>query len=148
MRGLVEEWHQQFAYDIVSEDQLDQDERKIFNCKDEILSWFPEESRVVKKVLISNTIRPNSFIGSDTTGVWDSSKKQIIIKRSQLKDIKSFASALIRELACANIDPADHTITFESKLTQMMGVLAVRLLESDEIKKFVEKLKGFLNRKA
>ncbi|NLJ19485.1 hypothetical protein [Globicatella sulfidifaciens] len=47
LKRFVKEWGEQFEFGIILEDQIDQDKREIFNCKDEILSWFPEECGVV-----------------------------------------------------------------------------------------------------
>src|SRR5690625_5007923 len=110
----VEQWNDQFKFDIVPENKLTKSEREIFNYKDIIMSWYPKRHNVVKEILISNTMRPDNYTGSDAFGIWIPSTKQIIIKRSQLKHIESFSGTLIHELVHAYTGTDDNTIEFES----------------------------------
>ncbi|KMY43391.1 D-tyrosyl-tRNA deacylase [Bacillus sp. FJAT-27916] len=129
------EWNEQFEFDIIKVHQLTNKEREVFNHRDIILSWFPKKGKVVKDILISTTMRPDSLIGSDALGIWESSTRQIIIKRSQLKSLQSFAGTLVHELVHAHTGTDDNTIEFEIELTEMLGKLSALILETPRAEK-------------
>ena len=123
------EWNEKFEFDIINLNQLTVKEREIFNYKDAIINWFPKKSNLIKDIVLSNTMRPDNYTGSDALGVWEPSTKRIIIKRSQLKNIQSFAGTLVHELIHAHTNTDDKTIEFENELTEMLGKLSTLILE-------------------
>ncbi|WP_117161143.1 ATP-binding protein [Paraliobacillus sp. X-1268] len=134
------EWNEQFDFDIVSVNQLTPKEREIFNYKDTIVKWFPKKNDPVKDILISNTMRPDNYTGSDALGLWEPSTNYIIIRRSQLKNLQSFAGTLVHELVHAYTKTDDKTIEFESELTRMLGKLSTLILESSKPKSMFRRL--------
>ncbi|MCM3149849.1 ATP-binding protein [Bacillus pumilus] len=140
------EWNEQFEFDIVKVNQLTAKEKEIFNYKDIIVSWFPKKSNLVNDIVISNSMRPDNYTGNDALGLWEPSTKRIIIKRSQLKNIQSFAGTLVHELVHAHTNTDDNTLEFESELTEMLGKLSTLILESSNPVKPKSMLKRLLNK--
>ncbi|MES1047589.1 ATP-binding protein [Heyndrickxia oleronia] len=139
------EWNEQFEFDIVNVNKLTTKEREIFNYKDIITSWFPKKNNPVKDIVISETMRPDNYTGSDALGLWEPSTKRIIIKRSQLKNIRSFAGTLVHELVHAHTNTDDNTIEFESELTEMLGKLSNLILDNSVPTKPKSRLRRLLN---
>lgn len=139
------EWNEQFEFEIVNVNQLTVKEKEIFNHKDILVSWFPKKSNLVKDIVISNTMRPDNYTGTDALGLWEPSTKRIVIKRSQLKNIQSFAGTLVHELVHAHTNTDDNTIEFENELTEMLGKLSSLILENSKPTKPMNKLRRLLN---
>lgn len=78
--------------------------------------------------------------------MWEPSARRIIIKRSQLKSIHSFAGTLVHELIHAHTNTDDNTIEFENELTEMLGKLSALILESSKPKKPKNMLSRLLSR--
>jgi hypothetical protein len=140
------EWNEQFEFDIVNPNQLTGKEREILNYRDIIVSWFPKKNNLIKDIMISNTMRPDNYTGNDALGLWEPSTKRIIIKRSQLKNIQSFAGTLVHELVHAYTNTDDNTIKFEIELTEMLGKLSSLILESSKTEKPKNLLRRLLNK--
>jgi hypothetical protein len=68
---------------------------------------------------------PESF--SEARGLWTGS--EIIIKRSELLSIESYAATLLHEIAHARSGKADATIGFEHELTELLGKVAAEALK-------------------
>lgn len=146
METYALEWNEHFEFDIVKVNQLTAKEKEIFNYKDTIVSWFPKKSNLINDIVISNSMRPDNYTGNDALGLWEPSTKRIIIKRSQLKNIQSFAGTLVHELVHAHTNTDDNTIEFENKLTEMLGKLSTLILESSNPVKPKSMLKRLLNK--
>ncbi|MFB9974580.1 ATP-binding protein [Allobacillus sp. SKP2-8] len=125
------EWNEKFEFDIIPENQLTKKEREVFNYKDTIVNWYPNSLKGIKDIVISNTMSPNNYTGTDALGIWEPSTKRIIIKRTQLKDVHSFASTLLHELIHAHTGTDDNTIEFENELTDMLGRLSTFIIKND-----------------
>ncbi|MGG3570897.1 ATP-binding protein [Bacillus gobiensis] len=140
------EWNEQFEFDIVNVIKLTTKEREIFNYKDTIVSWFPKKINPVNDIVISETMRPDNYTGSDALGLWEPFTKRIIIKRSQLKNVQSFAGTLVHELVHAHTNTDDNTIEFESELTEMLGRLSTFILETSKPEKSKSILRRLINK--
>ena len=120
-----------FDYLFVTQEQLDEKEKKVFGITTQILK------------LLSSKIRPSQiFIAEklkrdDGNGVYEGAKKRIIIKREQLSRVESYLGTLIHELAHAESGYSDLCRGFENKLTEYLGVLAAIVVKNDKIP-FVE----------
>jgi hypothetical protein len=139
------EWNEQFEFEIVNEKQLSAKEKEIFHLKDTIVNWFPKRGNTVKDIVISSTMRPDNYTGADALGLWEPSTKRIIIKRSQLKSVQSFAGTLVHELVHAHTGTDDNTIEFEIELTEILGKLSVLILESPKPANLRSRLRSLLN---
>ena len=140
LEAYAVEWNEKFEFKIVDVKNLNKKEREIFAYKDTIVSWFPKKSNVVKSIVISETMRPDDYSGGDALGLWEPSNKRIIIKRSQLRNIQSFAGTLVHELVHAFTGTDDNTIQFEIELTEMLGKLSQLLLDNSKNKSGLRKL--------
>lgn len=134
------EWNQNFDLKIVDVKELNKKEKEVFAKKDIIVGWFPKKSNVVKSIVISETMRPDNYSGGDALGLWEPSNKRIIIKRSQLGSLQSFAGTLVHELVHAYTGTEDNTIKFENELTEMLGKLSQLLLDNSKNKSGLRKL--------
>lgn len=129
------QWNEAFEFTIVDEIDLSKKEKEIFDYRHTIIDWFPKRRSVVKSIVISETMRPDSYTGGDALGLWEPANKRIIIKRSQLKSVEAFAGTLVHELVHAHTGTDDYTIEFESELTGMLGKLSWMVLEGQGRKK-------------
>ncbi len=125
-------WNDSFEFKFVDEKDLSKKEKEIYELKHVIQGWFPKNIKPVKEIKISETMRPDSFTGSDALGLWDKSDRTIIIKRSQLTSVEAYAGTLIHEFVHAYTDADDETIEFESGLTDMLGKIATMVITSKE----------------
>jgi hypothetical protein len=118
------EWNNSFEFKFVSRDQLTPAERKIFDLWQPIVDLAGGLSTKVREVKISETMRPDFGTGRECQGLWESEKKRIIVKRSELADIESFAGTLLHEVTHANSGYPDVSREFENALTEVIGQLA------------------------
>lgn len=67
----------------------------------------------------------------ETVGLWQPSEGKIIIKRKQLRSLKSYAGTLIHECMHASSDAKDVSRDFERALTDIIGVIVQNILIRD-----------------
>lgn len=134
------EWNGKFEFEIVNIRDLSEKEKEIFAYKDTILGWFSKKNNIVKSIVISETMRPDNYSGGDALGLWEPNNKRIVIKRSQLRNIQSFAGTLIHELVHAYTGTDDNTIQFENELTEMLGNLSQIVLDKSKSNTGLRKL--------
>jgi hypothetical protein len=116
------EYNESFQYKFVDPEVLTSPEKDIFQKKDRILELAGGKPSKVKLIKISETMR----IGNDagTAGVWEPSQNMIVIKRTQLNSLSSFAGTLIHEMAHAKSGCGDSCLGFEMALTEILGLIA------------------------
>ncbi len=123
-----EEWQQSFQYALVPIEQLSDAERAVWDRTREILSLAGGKPQVVRDVLISETMRLQNHGYNEAVGVWDPIEQRIIVKRSQLADLATYAGTLLHEVAHARSGADDITEEFEQALTSELGkVVANRI---------------------
>jgi len=115
------EWNESFEFRFVDEKELSKQEREIFNKTQEILNLIGGRPKNVKKILISETMRLEAMGYSEANGLWEEHNQRIIIKRTQLKDLKSYAGTLLHEIAHATSGASDVSREFENELTSLLG---------------------------
>jgi len=115
------EWAESFEFKFVDRSGLSAAERAIFDRHKEIASLIGGFPAGVKEVKISETMRPDSTSMQDPVGLWESDKRRIIIKRSQLRSLKAFAATLLHEITHARTGYDDVTREFEEGLTDALG---------------------------
>ncbi len=121
LHEYVDEWSDSFKFIFIDVTKLNQNEKEIFNLTSDIFQLIGGKPSNVKDIKISETMRPNSYNYSDAAGLWDGTN--IIIKRSELADIESYASTLLHETAHAISGESDISIGFEESLTNLLGKL-------------------------
>jgi len=117
-----------FKFKFVKKEELGDNEKRVFDKTDDILSLVGRPFRV-KEVLISENMRKDFLSYEDTAGLWESSKGRIIILRKQLRSIDSYAGTLLHEIAHAKSGVPDVSRPFEKELTKYIGLLVKKSLE-------------------
>jgi Holliday junction resolvasome RuvABC ATP-dependent DNA helicase subunit len=118
------EWAQSFQFKFVTSDKLSRSERAIFEQWRTIADLVGGLPTKVREIKISETMRPDFLTAHEAEGLWEPASSTIIIKRTQLNSVATFAGTLLHEIAHASSGYGDVTRNFESELTRMLGVLA------------------------
>ena len=79
---------------------------------------------VVREVRVFETMRPDFGTGGECQGLWEPDKKRIIVKRSELASLTSFAGTLLHEITHASSGYPDVSRESESALTEVTGQLS------------------------
>lgn len=124
----TKEWNESFEFKFVDEEDLSKSEREIFYKTDKILGLVGGKPKNVNKILISETMRLETAGYSEAAGLWEESHQRIIIKRDQLKDLKSYAGTLLHEIAHARSSAVDISREFEDELTALLGIISEKNL--------------------
>ena len=120
------EWNESFEFKFVDEKKLSKSEREVFNKTKNILNYIGGKPTNVKKILISETMRLETRGYGEASGLWDEFNQRIIIKRDQLKNLKSYAGTLLHEIAHARSGASDVSREFENELTKLLGVVSTK----------------------
>jgi len=123
------EWSESFEFKFVGRGELSPAERAIYDTQKEIASLIGGFPPGVSDVRISETMRPDFTGVRDPVGLWESEKRRIIIKRSQLRSLEAFAGTLLHEITHARTRCADVTREFEDGLTNALGKVSGRVLK-------------------
>ena len=127
LEGYVDQYNESFSYKFVDPGDLNASERQAYARTPEILRLIGVGEADAPPVRISETMR----VGLDTTnGVWDAQLGAIVVKRSQLASIPSYAGTLLHEAAHALTGAVDATRHFESVLTDYLGLTSASALGS------------------
>ena len=118
------EWESSFEFKFVKPESLSSNERRNYERWEEIAKLVGPIPKKVHDVKISETMRPDFLTGSETRGLWDPSSGSIIIKRTQLGSLSTFAGTLLHEIAHARTGYGDVSREFENELTEMLGTVA------------------------
>jgi len=118
------EWEESFEFKFVKADKLSKTEKAVFERWKAIANLVGGLPRKVKEIKISETMRADFLTGNVTTGLWDAASSRIIILRSQLRSLPTFAGTLLHEIAHAKTGFDDVTRDFENALTTMLGTVA------------------------
>jgi hypothetical protein len=123
------EWLQSFEFKFVPINALTKSERVIFDQREAIAHLVGGLPKAVKQMVISETMRPETFGTGDADGLWEASTGRIIVKRSQLSCLAAFAGTLLHEIAHAKSGLGDVNRDFELVLTDFLGQAATRALK-------------------
>jgi hypothetical protein len=125
LEGYVTEYNESFNYEFVEPNRLGPGEREMLAQTSALLRLIGVADGDALRVLVSETMR----VGLDTTaGVWDRELGAIVVKRSELESLSSFAGTLLHEAAHAQTGAVDATRFFESVLTEYLGLTAAAAL--------------------
>ena len=124
LEQYIKEFNESFEFKFVSEKDMTQVELKIFNKTRDILNLIGGKPKNVKKILISETMRLESFGYDETEGLWEEQNQRIIIKRNQLKNLQTYAGTLLHELVHATTGTNDISREFEIELTRLLGKIS------------------------
>lgn len=126
--NFVSEWNDSFEFKFVSTEKLAPTERSIFDMTNRIAGLVGGLPPKVQAVKISETMRPETGSFSETRGLWTGS--EIIVKRSELTSVESYAATLLHEIGHARSGETDITSGFEQELTSLLGMVATRALRT------------------
>jgi hypothetical protein len=115
------EWDSSFEYDFVLREDLTASEEAVFALSDAVLALVRTEAKPVREVLVSNTMRLNSYDDNEAVGVWDEATGRIIVKRNQLERPEDFLGTLLHEIGHACSGAPDVDEMFEQALTGLLG---------------------------
>src|SRR5207302_9048917 len=105
-------------------------ERRVFARTPDLLNLVGVlRATTVKSVQISETMRVVG--GFDAEGVCEIDGS-VIIRRTALKDLRSYAAVLLHEVGHAASRASDVTQRFETELTAMLGVTAAAALNEGQ----------------
>lgn len=130
------EWNRSFDFNFIDEKDLTYNEKHVFKEKEKILNLVGGMPPNVKKILISETMRLDPISYTEADGLWDGQEQRIIIKRSQLKSLESFAGVLLHEIAHATSGAGDVSQRFEHELTKLLGEISAKRLKRSFLKFF------------
>jgi len=128
-------YNESFEFKFINKTELTKSERKIYECRNEIFRLFGGCPKNVKKVEISENMRKDYSSNSVINGLWIANQNMIVIKRSELKSLKSFSGTLLHELIHAKTATVDVSRDFENHLTEMIGILCNEAIQSKRKKK-------------
>lgn len=94
-------------------------ERSVYEKTNDILRLIGGKPINVKDIIIADSIYDKDK--QNVQGVWVKDKEIIVIRRSELLNIMSYAGTLIHECCHAVSGADDATIKFENKLTDVIG---------------------------
>jgi hypothetical protein len=114
-----------FQYRFVEEHLFTQNEMNVWRQREQILGLLGVKRWEPPRILVSETMRASEY---ETKGVWDRNLRAIIVKRSELRSIQSFAGTLLHEFGHANTGTFDCTRSFENVLTEYLGCVSARVL--------------------
>jgi transcription elongation factor Elf1 len=126
LETYVQEYNASFEYKFVEPAQLTNEERRIYDLTENILSLIGPANDRFPQIRISETMRVTT---DDTEGVWDSSIQAIVIKRSKLSSLVGYAATLLHEAGHAITGTVDATREFECVLTRYLGMTAVAAID-------------------
>lgn len=134
----IDQWSDSFKFRFVEIKDLSFREREIYNLTNEIFSLIGGKPSIIRKIKISESMRPNINSFTETAGLWNGS--EIIIKRSQLQSLEIYAGTLLHETAHAISGKSDISSEFEEELTKLLGKIASFYLTHPKSKGLLEKL--------
>jgi len=124
------EWNESFEFKFVSPDELTLEEKAIFDMTEKILQLAGGKPKNVREIKISETMRIDPASHSEAEGIWEPLLGRIVIKRSVLKSLESYASTLLHEIAHARSGASDVSRQFEDELSRLLGVIVSNVLRN------------------
>ncbi|ELY80051.1 ATP-binding protein [Natrinema gari] len=123
-----QEYNEAHEYEWVPENEMTNEELRVWNLRDEILGLL-DERPPVDEIRVSETVRMTEQ-GDMARGVWEGGERRIVIRRDRLQSPRTFASTLLHEVAHPKSGGAsDLTRRFEDALTQLLGEVAESAIE-------------------
>lgn len=126
------ERNENFEFKFVSTDKLNKLEKENFNLINKIIALVGETPQELNKVFISETMQRDEYNFRPSEGIYQSSERRIILKRSILSNKKRLISVLLHEIAHAKSGATDATRVFEDELTNMLGIVGLKVIETNK----------------
>ena len=116
-----------FSIEIIKPSTLSDNEKNIYLKTDVILNLVGGKPSCVKEIVIVKSLY--NGLNYMITGLWESSTGRILILRSQLSSLETYAGTLLHECAHATSRASDISREFETQLTNFIGLLAANNLK-------------------
>jgi hypothetical protein len=128
LEQFVSERAASFEFKWVSPEELSPQEQFVWAKMNQIFELVGGRPSVVREVRVSETTCSEACVGSETVGLWVVAEGRIVIKRTQLRSLESFAGTLLHEYLHARYGVSDVSREFEQVLTSVIGLLVTRAL--------------------
>jgi hypothetical protein len=122
------EWLDSFRFTFIDPADLGSGERQVWDALPAIFAARGGRPARVRDVCVSETMRLMEGRYQEAVGLWEEAEGQIIIKRTQLQSLATFAGTVLHELSHALSRAPDVSIEFEQKLTEELGNVVARRL--------------------
>lgn len=122
-------YNDSFEFMFVEARDLTHREQVVFGYTNQIFDIAGGRPRAIKGVRVSETMRRDVLRNRETLGIWDASSGLIIVKRSQLSSLASYAGTLLHEALHAKSGYGDVSRDFETELTKLIGVICANGLD-------------------
>ena len=126
---FTHECNNSFEFKFIDEKQLSSKEKEIFKLTNEIINLVGGYPNNVYKIRISEIMRKDSSTLIECLGLWDCSNNSIIIKRTQLINIETYANTLLHEISHAISGASDVNRNFELQLSSIIGTIISKYIE-------------------
>jgi hypothetical protein len=126
MSEFHKEYNESFEFKFVDIKNLSNNEMKIYNFTNDLFELIGGKPKIVKEVKISETMRSTLSTMIKVKGDWKI--PNIIIKRTELRALSSYAGTLLHEVAHASSGAEDVNRDFELELSKFLGVIAEKAL--------------------
>ena len=123
------EWQDSFEFEWVNESELSQEEKEIWELREEVLSLVGLNSQI-NEIRVSETMRSIED-GWKAEGLWQPSHRRIVVKRDALSHPSRFIGLLLHEAAHAKSGATDQTREFEGDLTDLLGITGAAAIQGD-----------------
>lgn len=122
------EYTESFEFKFVNPKDLKPNEKHIFGMTNRIFDLIGGKPKEIREIKVSETMRKELGSFAEAEGLWEADRGRIIIKRSTLRSIKSYAGILLHEAAHALSGADDVSREFESELTNIVGGISSKAL--------------------
>jgi len=127
---FIRQHNESFQFCWVLPTDLSPSEFTIWRQTERILSYIGGRPIIVKDIRISETMSAPGSSSQETLGLWEPQNSRIIIKRSVLCKLDSYAGILLHEALHAKYFISDVSRDFEHYLTELCGTLAARIIRA------------------
>jgi len=132
VNAFIRHHNESFQFLWILPEQLSASELAVWKHTERILEFVGGRPSRVTDIRISETMSSGAFLAQETLGLWDSANGWIIVKRSLLQSLESYAGILLHEALHAKFALVDVSRDFEHYLTELCGQLAAKMLKEEE----------------
>ncbi|HET7013878.1 MAG TPA: hypothetical protein VFI65_08210 [Streptosporangiaceae bacterium] len=125
-----DEWHDSFVFTFITTSDMTTAEREIWHKLPAIFATRGGRPSQVRDIRVSETMRLMDGRYQEAAGLWDEAAGHIIIKRTQLQSLATFAGTVLHEVSHALSRAPDMSLDFEQMLTEELGAIVARQFEN------------------
>jgi hypothetical protein len=123
-----DEWQESFHFTFIDPVNFTADEHAVWDMLPQIFAARGGRPKRIRDIHVSETMRLMEGRYQEAVGLWDYEDGRIIIKRTQLQSVATFAATVLHELSHALSGAPDVSLEFEEKLSQELGNVVARQL--------------------